>query len=512
MHANIPGAPDMRILFLGAVMALSGAATITQAQDAVELYLDPETGEVSSEREPGDVALGEYRSADALVAQQAAMARQLAALQARLERLEADSGGDAGGADLVSEGVESAESPARTDPEAVAAATPGAGPADAPLALETTYHKRKLRWQSEDGSYSVGLQNRAQMRYSTPFDSSPRSLADLDTDERSYDLRRIRTSLSGTVIDPRLSFHIEHDWNETVIRDFFLELDLNEDTTLWLGRGKALYNMEFWISSGRQQFIERTIAHSLFTSNRQQGAQLFGRLFRDTPTDLSYAIGVFTGRGGAVGSNDDDQLMYTSRLQWNALGGDIGSAHGDLAFSPSPRVNIAVAALTNRSDCTRFGRGANSCRSLPRFIASEQAADGQFDVEQAMAELRVHWNGFSLEGELNRKKVTDRLLDAADPRRNTTLQGGFIQAGLLPHGLIPAVPPQLEFALRYASVDQDDFRGNDDSEEFSGVANWFIDGHENKLSLEFSHIDLQDPLLQAEGSENRLRLQWDVRF
>lgn len=270
--------------------------------------------------------------------------------------------------------------------------------------------------------------------------------------------------------------------------------------------------MEFWISSGRQQFVGRTIAHSLFTLNRQQGAQLFGRLFRDTPADLSYALGVFTGRGGALGSNDDDHLMYTSRLQWNALGGDIGSAHGDLAFSPSPRINLAVAAMTNRSDCTRFGSGADSCRSLPRFIASDQALDGQFDVGQAMAEVRLHWNGFSLEGELNRKQVTDRLLDTDDQRRRTTLQGGFIQAGLLPHGLFPAVPPQLEFGLRYASVDQDDFRGNDDVEEITGVANWFIDGHDNKLSLEFSRIDLEDPVLQMDGTENRLRLQWDVRF
>lgn len=380
------------------------------------------------------------------------------------------------------------------------------------VTLQATYDERKLSWQDNTGNYRISLQNRIQLRYSTPFDSSPRNLADLHADTSSLDLRRIRTSLSGSVLDPRLSFHIEHDWNETIVRDFFLEFEFNDQATLWLGRGKALYNMEFWVSSGRQQFIERSIADGLFTINRQQGAQLFGRLFEGTPADLNYALGVFTGRGGAVGGNDDDHLMYISRLQWNVLGGDIGAAHGDLAFSSSPRVNIAAAAMTNRSDCTRFAAGANSCRSLPQFIPSDEAQDGQFDVEQAVAELRVHWNGFSLEGELNRKKVIDHLHTPRDPRRRTVLEGGFIQAGLLPHGLFPTVPPQLEFGLRYASVDPDDGRGNDDVEEVTGVANWFFDGHENKLSLEFSHIDLEDPLLQAEGSENRLRLQWDMRF
>lgn len=310
---------------------------------------------------------------------------------------------------------------------------------------------------------------------------------------------------------PRLAFHIEHDWNESVIRDFFLTLELGDSTSLWVGRGKAFYNMEFWISSGRQQFVERTIAHDLFTANRQQGAQLFGRLFEGSPADLSYALGIFNGRGGTDNNNDDD-FLYTSRLQWNALGGPIARAHSDLAFNRTPQINIAIAALTNRSDCTRFASGTNSCRSLPGFIPSDQAQDGQFDVEQAMAELRIRWNGFSLEGELNRKQVIDRILDLEDARRRTTLEGGFLQAGLLLHGLFPAVPPQLEFGLRYASINRGDYRGSDDVQEISGVADWYIDGHENKLSLEFSRIDLEDPLLQREGSENRLRLQWDLRF
>jgi hypothetical protein len=83
---------------------------------------------------------------------------------------------------------------------------------------------------------------------------------------------------------------------------------------------------------------------------------------------------------------------------------------------------------------------------------------------------------------------------------------------MIPHAVLRQAPPQLDFAFRYAQVDQGDFRGNDDLEEFTGVANWYFDGHHNKVSLEFAHIDLEDPLLQQQGSENRVRLQWDVRF
>ncbi len=502
----------MRILSLLLLVVLSVAARAESPPEALQLYLDPQSGLVTSTASEGSIPLGTYVAGSRLVQQQANMQREMQNLRERLEALEA--GKDSAAEKKVAISAASSDAAHAREPSSSStlqeiALRADTDSEDGPRPLQATYYKRKLKLRSADGDYEVNLQNRMQMRFSTPFDSSPRRLGDLDADGNAYDLRRIRTALSGNIVDPRLKFHIEHDWNETVIRDFFFNIALNDYATLWLGRGKAHYNTEFWISSGRQQFVERSIAHSPFTLNRQQGAQLQGRLFRDTPLDLSYALGAFTGRGGAEGSNDDSHLMYTSRLQWNALGGDIDSAHADLALSPRPRLNLALAAMTNRSDCTRFGSGANGCRSLPGFAAGES---GQFDIEQALAELRLHWRGLSLETELNRKEVTDRFADANSPLSVTTLEGGFIQLGLIPHALMPQLPQQLDMALRYARVDQGDFRGNDDLEEFTGVANWYFDGHHNKLSLEFARIDIEDPLLQQQGSENRLRLQWDVRF
>jgi hypothetical protein len=499
----------MRTLPFFLLLALAGTVNAEAGPETLQLYLDPDSGQVSSTPTEGSVALGTYVADDQLLEQQAAMQREMKSLHQRLQALEAKTETPSATQVAQAETPPAADAGTAASSDGLQELTLAAQGGDEPRSLRPTYYKRKLKWRSADGDYEVALQNRMQMRFASPFDSSPRRLGDLDTDTNSYDLRRIRTAFSGNIFDPRLKFHIEHDWNETVIRDFFFNIELNDYATLWLGRGKAHYNTEFWISSGRQQFIERSIAHGLFTLNRQQGAQLQGRLFRDTPLDLSYVLGAFTGRGGAEGSNDDSELMLTSRLQWNALGGDIGSAHADLALSAKPRLNLAVATMSNRSDCTRFGSGANGCRTLPGFQAGEA---GQFDIEQAVAELRFHWQGFSLETELNRKEVTDRFAQPGDPMAQTTLEGGFIQLGMIPHAVLRQAPPQLDFAFRYAQVDQGDFRGNDDLEEFTGVANWYFDGHHNKVSLEFAHIDLEDPLLQQQGSENRVRLQWDVRF
>ncbi|MFN2329749.1 MAG: porin, partial [Chromatocurvus sp.] len=351
-----------------------------------------------------------------------------------------------------------------------------------------------------------------QMRYASPFDNDPRSLAALRADQESLMLRRTRTALEGHLLEENLTYKMQYDWSSNVLRDFSINLGWSPSAQLWLGRGKVMYNDERWTSSSRQQFVNRSIVNDLFTVDRQQGAQLHGRLFAGTPTDFNYMVGLFTGRGISERSNDDDRLMYATRLQWNALGEPMSRAQSDLAFTPRPNLNVAIAGMRNRSNCTTFATELNACRALPRFTSPENAQAGQFELEQAMAELRFRWNGFSLQGEVHRKEVIDRTLALSDPRRETTLLGGYIQAGLLPHGLFADLPPQLEFAMRYAAIDPDDFRGNDTMEELTGVANWYLDGHENKVSLEFGRLRVADPILQEEGSENRIRLQWDIRF
>ena len=49
-------------------------------------------------------------------------------------------------------------------------------------------------------------------------------------------------------------------------------------------------------------------------------------------------------------------------------------------------------------------------------------------------------------------------------------------------------------------------------EEFTLGANWFFNGHSNKITLDVSHLIIDDGFLSTKDSENRVRLQWDVSF
>jgi Smg protein len=87
-------------------------------------------------------------------------------------------------------------------------------------------------------------------------------------------------------------------------------IDWRVDLTKWdwasvrLGQWKVDLNRERSDSSGRQQFVERSIVNRIFTVDRQVGVQLRGRLFDGTLADMRYYAGVFNGEGRDLCSYD----------------------------------------------------------------------------------------------------------------------------------------------------------------------------------------------------------------
>lgn len=365
------------------------------------------------------------------------------------------------------------------------------------------YGKNGFEFRTENDKFSLAIQNRIQIRYSNPFDSDPRSIEDLERDESSFRIRRARTRLRGHAYWPWLKYYLQYDWSQPVLRDLNLTIDKYKWAKLWAGRGKVIYNDERVTSSANQQFVNRSIVNDIFTVDRQQGIQVFGNLFPQTWHDISYYAGIFTGLGVGEGSNDDSHMMYSGRLQWNALGGAMPFSQSDIEFHEEPALNFAFAAATNRSKCTAFQTDNRSCRDLPGFAPGQ---DGQYRINQMMEEVRFKWLGFSLQHEMHWKEVIDSFKGEGDPARKTNFMGGLVQAGYFPHHIIPSIPKNLEFAGRYAFVDPNVNFKNDLQEEYSGVMTYFFDGHMNKVNFQVSHLVIQNQ------SDQRFWLQWDLTF
>lgn len=374
------------------------------------------------------------------------------------------------------------------------------------------YSSHRLNWGDSDAPYAFSVQNRLQSRFVSPYDADPRTLERLRQDDDDLFFRRVRTVVSGNLNTPRLTYRIQYDWLDRFARDLALNYRWGDRLNLWAGRGKVMYNDEWVVSSGRLQFVDRSIVSGLFALDRQMGLQLYGRLFAGTAADVDYALGAFAGQGLDARSNESDRPMLMARLHWNVLGERISSQQSDLAFSPRPSARITLGGMSGEGSCTRFVSQPDSCLALPGFTTPDDAGNEQFELRQLLLEGKFNWQGVSLLSELHWKEVVDRTLGVDDPWRKTTLRGGFLQGGVMLRRLSPALPPRVEVAMRYACIDPDDPRGTDDQREISAVINWFIDGHENKVSAEIAHLTVGDPALQESDSRYRFRLQWELRF
>jgi len=227
---------------------------------------------------------------------------------------------------------------------------------------------------------------------------------------------------------------------------------------------------------------------------------------------MRYYAGIFTGEGRGV-RNDDNNMMYVGRLQWNFLGRDLAFRQTDVERTEKPTGSLSVAASTTTGKCTRWS--SSGCGNLDGFSSPLIADQGQFRVHQAVEELAFKWQGFSLQHEFHWKRVVDRSFASNDANHQTDFYGLYAQAGYFFNEIFEFVPKQLELAFRYAWVREANqtnrFKTNTRN-EYTVAANWFFWGHNNKLTLDYSYLNLDDDVLSRNVNDNRARLQWDISF
>ncbi|WP_407946806.1 porin [Parahaliea maris] len=386
--------------------------------------------------------------------------------------------------------------------------------------VNADYTDKGFRLETKDGRFQTNLQWRAQMRYSEPFRSDPRQVASFEEPEtRDFETRRLRMKIGGHGYQPWLKYYFEVDLQPTRDSDdesyaassrlitWRADIAKWDWATLRLGQWKVDLNQERVASSGRQQFVERSIANRVFTIDRQMGVQLRGHLFQETPADMRYYVGAFTGEGRGV-ANDDDNLMYMGRLQWNFLGRDMPWRMTDVEYTEQPTGALAFAGFTNEGVCTRWS--SSGCGRLDGYASPLVDQPGLYEIDQWTQEFSFKWRGFSALQEYHNKTIKD-----SDRGTEEELTGGYAQAGYFFHHLFPVVPAPLEVAFRYAFVDEpnaSDRMLENERREYTMGLNWFFNGHNNKLTLDYSHLTLEDEFLSRDVSDNRVRLQWDVSF
>jgi len=364
---------------------------------------------------------------------------------------------------------------------------------DLPERSSWRYGKKGLEFDPE-GPTALWLGFRLQTRLDT-FPTSPVAAQDLRLDvDTELELNRARIKGGGTLFFDWLDVYFEYDQQIPALLDLRTTLKFGNGLALRLGQWKSDFNRERIDSSGNMQLVERSLSNYWFAIDRQPGIALSGRLAKGSAADASWWLEYLSGMGRGGGTESDSGL-WLARYQWNPQGQPLPFSQGDLVRRQTPLGSIAVAVVDGKTPYTRFaGSGGGQ---LPGWDYASH------DLRQYLFETAVHYRGLSWQQEYHVKKLRDRSTGRA-----RTYRGGYIQVGSFLNEWFNAIPPELEFAGRLSLVDPDEVGGDDMQREFTLGANWFFNGHRNKLTVEYAWLSFDSAAGSAD--KNRFRLQWEV--
>jgi hypothetical protein len=338
------------------------------------------------------------------------------------------------------------------------------------------------------------LQFRTQINSSDPL----LFIGEEDDNSGTFNVQRARLKVGGYAYQSYIKYYLEYDFPSGYLLNWEFTLSKFKALQLKVGQWKIKYNIERFISSGKQQLVERSISNRYFTFDRQMGVELLGDLFENKAISSSYNIGVFNGNG-RMNQNDDGEMLIFGRYQWNFMKKPMKLSYCDIERVKTPQGYIAFAYAHNISEYTRFSSDGGG--QLPGYSSGNKT---QYEINQYNLELMFKYRGLSLSSENHIKDINDRVNNIY-----SQIYGGYVIAGYFFNEIIDFIPKQLEFNLRYAIVSNKTFF-EQPINEYSIGFNWFFKNHLNKLTTDLSYIKNQDFII---GENNyRARLQWDISF
>ncbi|MFN8599516.1 MAG: porin [Candidatus Binatia bacterium] len=331
-----------------------------------------------------------------------------------------------------------------------------------------------------DDRFSLSVGGRLQVRYTlTDIDSAFVNPQKGVEDSQSFDIPRARLWWEGNAFTPRLKYKIQIDvagGGGDILRDAELEYEIIDDKWLAVvgGQMKTPFCRQEMTSSGRLEFVDRSLACSNFRFERARGIQ-----FRGTPMNalIEYYAGVFntTGRNGPV--NPDDNFLYVTRFAINPFG-PIPYSEGDFEETPSPLVAIGVNYGYEKAKGSVFTSaatvGPSSADPDVDVITANGSAQNQVpflrmiqpyynklanpnaitaNVHNLGTDLAARWMGFDLNFEYFLGFVSNDAWQSAAPGLPYVLpassfdnHGYYVQAGYF------IIPKKLQIAARYSEL------------------------------------------------------------
>lgn len=357
---------------------------------------------------------------------------------------------------------------------------------------------------SKDSLFLLNLRFRMQNRIGL----QSRAGDDLNISQIDARVRRLRLRLDGFIVSQRLQYYIQLSFTKAdqeletsivpqTIRDAVLYYTVNERLYFGFGQAKLPGNRQRVISSGNQQFADRSIANNELTVDRDFG--LFS--YYTLPTTLGVvkvktALSTGEGRGAMLG---DDGLAYTYRVEWLPLGsfknaGDY--SEGDIEREQKLKISLAAGYHKNEG-----ARRTGGQLGLPLYEAR--------NISTFMADAMFKYNGWAWSTEFLNRSTTNPLTFSADSSVVRLVYAGFGLNSQLSY----YTRSGFEYAVRYSRLQPatsiSAYRLP--TEEFWFGLNKYMNGHRIKLQW-FAAYRWLNGNVALEGPGNRWVTMFQVEF
>lgn len=308
-----------------------------------------------------------------------------------------------------------------------------------------TKPQRGIEFVAKDSLFSMRFQFRIQNRAAM----LTKSETDLSAGSYEFRVRRVRLKMEGFVYSPKLTYKLQlafsrgdMDWDMTqestvntsvnVLRDAVFHYEPWKDVKFSFGQTKLPGNRQRVISSGDQQFADRSIVNATFNIDRDFG--FFGSVKRD----YFAVLGAITIGEGRNSNGPNTGLSYTARMEALPLGAFTDRndyQEGDLAREPKPKLSIGASYNFN-DDAVRAGGQLG--RDLFR----------KTDMSTVSLDLLFKYKGFALYSEFMQRNCSTPITYTSD---SLTFQPVFAGNGFMQQ-VSYLFKSNWEVAVRYAEV------------------------------------------------------------
>lgn len=360
-----------------------------------------------------------------------------------------------------------------------------------------------LGFNAPDTSFGLNLRFRIQSRVGMITESAN----SLNTESIEARVSRLRLRMDGYIHGYNISYLLQLafsrpdlDWDNTgfpnIVRDAMIYYRFNPDFYMGFGQGKLPGNRENIISSGQQQFVDRSMVNGSFSLDRDFG--LFAYYSHDFKSIVFNFKGALSTGEGRNAPSTDDGLCYTGRIEILPFGKFINNgdfSEGDLDREPTPKLALGG------------GYSANFNAPKNRGQAGTYLSDTR-DMSTLFADAIFKYQGFSAYTEFMQRFCEDPVV-VDHPE--------FLEYVLAGYGLNLQTSYLLknnwEFTGRYAVVTPDKLIDQYQKQQkiYTLGVNRYITRHFTKFQANISYRENHDMVTQKKFSDNLIfQLQFEL--